>query len=229
MPNAYIIYEDANIIVVNKDSGVEVDIPDDINKIDKTHILHVLPEAYPHIKKENIFLVHRLDKYTSGIVVVAKNKESQTFLENAFKTRSVDKIYHAILIGYVKNNEGIIEVAIGKDKREPNRRTVLSIKQGGQKATTTYKALKRKNNHTLVEFSPKTGRTHQLRVHSSYIGHPIVGDRIYSKKAKEYGMKGFALLAKRITFTHPVTKKKMTFSVDYGGEFLEMMKNLKML
>ena len=222
---AYIIYEDDNIFVINKSSGIEVDTVLSFDKIKYCHIIPFVCKSYPHLSRDNFFLVHRLDKYTSGIVVVAKNKESQKFLENEFKKHFVEKTYHAILKGHVYDDKDIINKPIGKDKREPNKRKILSIQSGGQKAITEYKVLKRKNNHTLILLKPKTGRTHQLRVHCAYIGHPIIGDRIYSFNAKEYKMKGFALIAKSISFKHPKIKKV----VDYDKEFIQMLEKFELI
>ncbi len=221
---ANIIYEDGDIFVVDKSSGVEVDNVVGAAKPKNNNIISIVAKNNSHIPISNICLVHRLDKYTSGIVVVAKNKQCQAVLEEQFKNQSIHKEYHAIVYGEVYNDGGTINKAIGIDKREPNRRKIVSQKHGGKNAITEYKVLKKKNNHSLVQLRPKTGRTHQLRVHCAYIGHPIIGDRIYSNNAKEYGMKGFALIAKAISFKHPKTNKLMKFSVGYNDEFLQMLK-----
>lgn len=220
---ASIVYEDDDILIINKSSGIEVYITASCDKIKDDNIVSFLSKHYSRFSKNNLFLVHRLDKYTSGIVIIAKNKESQRFLEDEFKKHLVEKTYHAILKGYVHEDKNTINQPIGKDRKEPNKRKILSVKNGGQKAITEYKVLKRKNDHSLVLLKPKTGRTHQLRVHCAYIGYPIIGDRIYSFNAKEYKMKGFALIAKCISFKHPKTKKIMKFSIDYDKEFTKML------
>lgn len=225
---ASIIYEDDSVFVVNKSSGVEVDNVLGDQKLKNNNIISLILKTYTHIKKNEVNLVHRLDKYTSGIVVIAKTAQAQKILEEQFKNQSIHKEYHAILNGIVYDDSGTINKAIGIDRREPNRRRVVSLKSGGKKAITEYKVLKKKNNHSLVLFKPKTGRTHQLRVHSAYIGHPIIGDRIYSNNAKEYSMKGFALIAKSISFKHPKTNKLMKFSVDYNDEFLQMLQKFEL-
>ncbi len=223
-----IIYEDDSLFVVNKSSGVEVDNVLNDKKLKNNNIISLILKNYSHIKDNEINLVHRLDKYTSGIVIIAKNQQSQRYMEGQFKSQSIHKEYHAILNGIVYDDSGSINKPIGIDKREPNRRRVLGIKSGGKNAITDYKVIKKKNNHSLVLFKPKTGRTHQLRLHSAYLGHPIIGDRIYSNNAKDYGMKGFALIAKSISFKHPKTNKLMKFSVDYNDEFLQMLKKFEL-
>ncbi len=226
---ADVIYEDNDILIINKSAGLEVDIPNDYNKIKNDNIISFLSKNYKHLSKNNLFLVHRLDKYTTGIVVIAKNKESGSFLEMEFKKSNIEKIYHAIVKGEVYEKHGIINKAIGKDKKEPNKRKILSIKNGGQKAITEYKVLKVGSNHSLLMLSPKTGRTHQLRVHCLYLGHPIIGDRIYLFNAKEYNMKSFALIAKSIRLQHPRTKKIIKFNVNYNDEFMKMGKKFGLL
>ena len=172
-------------------------------------------------------MVHRIDKYTSGIVILAKDENIKKYFEDAFKNRNINKIYHAIVEGIVKNKKGTINLSIGKDKKNPNKRIILGIKSGGENAITNYEVLKRLKEHTLMKLNPITGRTHQIRVHLSSIGHPIIGDKIYSKNAKIYKMKSFALIAKEIHFIHPITKKNFDIIVEYNKEFLSRLKLLE--
>ena len=210
-----IIYEDEYILAVNKSAEIEVD----------ESLIKKLKEQYNRIN--NLYLVHRIDKYTSGIVILAKDENTKIYFEKAFKERKINKIYHAITEGTIKKESGCIDISIGIDKKNPNKRIPLSIKDGGEPAVTYYKILKKLNEHTLVELKPVTGRTHQIRVHLSYIGHPIIGDKIYSKNAGIYKMKGFALIAKEINFVHPITKKNIKITVKYNKEFLIMLKLLE--
>ena len=212
-----IIYEDEYFIAINKDAGIEVD-----NNLIK--LIKSIKEE--NNKIENLFLVHRIDKYTSGIVILAKNENIKKYFEDAFKNRNINKIYHAIVEGIVKNKKGTINLSIGKDKKNPNKRIILSVKSGGENAITNYEVLKRLKEHTLMKLNPITGRTHQIRVHLSSIGHPIIGDKIYSKNAKIYKMKSFALIAKEIHFIHPITKKNFDIIVEYNKEFLSRLKLL---
>ena len=211
-----IFYEDKYFIAINKDAGIEVD--DNLIKLIKKE---------ENINIENLYLVHRIDKYTSGIVILAKDENIKKYFEDAFKNRNINKIYHAIVEGIVKNNKGTINLSIGKDKKNPNKRIILSVKSGGENAITNYEVLKKLKEHTLMKLNPITGRTHQIRVHLSSIGHPIIGDKIYSKNAKIYKMKSFALIAKEIHFIHPITKKNFDIIVEYNKEFFSRLKLLE--
>ena len=210
-----IVYEDKYFIAINKDAGIEVD--DNLIKLIKEENINI----------ENLYLVHRIDKYTSGIAILAKDENIKKYFEDAFKNRNINKIYHAIVEGIVKNNKGTINLSIGKDKKNPNKRIILSVKSGGENAITNYEVLKKLKEHTLMKLNPITGRTHQIRVHLSSIGHPIIGDKIYSKNAKIYKMKSFALIAKEIHFIHPITKKNFDITVEYNKEFFSRLKLLK--
>ena len=210
-----IIYEDEYFIAINKEAGIEVD----------DNLIKLIKKENNEIK--NLYLVHRIDKYTSGIVILAKVENIKKYFEEAFKNRNINKIYHAIVEGIVKNNKGTINLSIGKDKKNPNKRIPLSVKLGGENAITNYEVLKRLKEHTLLKLNPITGRTHQIRVHLSSVGHPIIGDKIYYKNAKIYKMKSFALIAKEIHFIHPITKKNFDIIVEYNKEFLSRLKLLE--
>lgn len=210
-----IIYEDDYFIAIDKEAGIEVD----------NNLIDLIKKEYTHI--DNLYLVHRIDKFTSGIVIIARDEETKKYFEESFKDKTINKVYHAIVQGKVKKENGTIDISIGIDKKNPNKRMPLSVKEGGESAVTHYKVLKRLNEHTLLELKPLTGRTHQIRVHLSYIGHPIIGDKIYSKNADIYKMKGFALIAKEIHFVHPITKKDININIKYNKEFLIRLKLLE--
>ncbi|MEI0701270.1 RluA family pseudouridine synthase [Brachyspira intermedia] len=210
-----IIYEDDYFIAIYKEAGVEVD----------NNLLEIIKKEYTHI--DNLYLVHRIDKFTSGIVILARDEATKKYFEESFKNKTINKVYHAIVQGKVEKEKDTIDISIGIDKKNPNKRIPLSVKEGGESAITHYKVLKRLNEHTLLELKPLTGRTHQIRVHLSYIGHPIIGDKIYSKNADIYKMKGFALIAKEIHFVHPFTKKDINIDIKYNKEFLIRLKLLE--
>ncbi|CRF33894.1 Pseudouridine synthase, RsuA/RluD family [Brachyspira suanatina] len=210
-----IIYEDDYFIAIDKEAGIEVD----------NNLIDIIKKEYAHI--DNLYLVHRIDKFTSGIVILARDEATKKYFEESFKDKTINKVYHAIVQGKVEKEKGTIDISIGIDKKNPNRRIPLSVKEGGESAITHYKVLKRLNEHTLLELKPLTGRTHQIRVHLSYIGHPIIGDKIYSKNAGIYKMKGFALIAKEIHFVHPFTKKDIDINIKHNKEFLIRLKLLE--
>ncbi|MEI0558999.1 RluA family pseudouridine synthase [Brachyspira intermedia] len=210
-----IIYEDDYFIAIDKEAGIEVD----------NNLIEIIKKEYTHI--DNLYLVHRIDKFTSGIVILARDEVTKKYFEESFKNKTINKVYHAIVQGKVEKEKDTIDISIGIDKKNPNKRIPLSVKEGGESAITHYKVLKRLNEHTLLELKPLTGRTHQIRVHLSYIGHPIIGDKIYSKNADIYKMKGFALIAKEIHFVHPFTKKDINIDIKYNKEFLIRLKLLE--
>lgn len=214
-----IVFEDDDILVVNKEAGIEVDRPYDTNE---NNIVNYLKKYF---SQKSIFLVHRLDKFTSGLVVIAKNEKAQKNLEQQFREKKVKKVYHAVVIGIFDKKKGTIDAPIGLDKMIKQKRWVV---RGGEKAITHFETLKRISDaYTLVKLEPVTGRTHQLRVHMSYIGHPIVGDKLYNGRVEGLKTNGFALIAKRIEFTHPTTGRLEKFEIKYGEEFEKILESLK--
>jgi len=156
-----IIYEDADILALAKPAGVNFD-----------WALEDRPE---------LFVVHRLDKDTSGIILFAKNEKAQEYLRGLFKNREIKKSYLALVVGNIKEREGKIELAIGRSKKTPLKRVAIGERRGTiREAATEYVVLKRLDGFTLVEAFPKTGRTHQIRSHFAAIGHPVACDKLYS-------------------------------------------------
>lgn len=210
-----IIYEDKYLIIINKPNNMSVHCS--ASEMSRTLVNGLLY----HIKdfdftgnKNRAGIIHRLDKNTSGLIIVGKNANIVSSIQEQFKKRTIKKIYHAILVGILKENFLEINLPIG---RHSLYRKKMTVREDGKEALTYIKVLRRFKNHTLAEINLKTGRTHQIRVHSSYKGFPIAGDKIYSKSFSKY--KGLMLLSKEIEFMHPITKEKMNFEIDYPEYF----------
>ena len=205
-----IIYEDKDIIVVNKPKGMVVHpangnpdgtLVNAIMAICKDSLSGIGGELRPGI-------VHRLDKDTSGILVVAKNDKAHINISDQIKNHEVEKTYIALVRGIVKENEASIDMPIGRSDKD---RKKMAVKKNGKNAVTHFKVLERfpKHNCTLLEVKIETGRTHQIRVHLSYIGYPVIGDEVYSSGKNEWNVKGQCLHSKSLRFKHPITNKEM--------------------
>jgi len=215
-----ILYEDANILALDKPAGVAVH-QDDMGRIKEKTITNFILENYPKIKNvgepgETLRpgIVHRLDKDTSGVLLVAKNQKTFEFLKEQFQNRKLKKTYRAIVSGSVKNNEGKINQPIGRSPSNFMRRLAGRGARGElREAITEYKVLKRfedkkGNKFSYVEVYPKTGRTHQIRVHFKYLNYPVACDLLYSPgKACPPGISRLALHAFSIEFVLPNGKK----------------------
>lgn len=217
-----IIYEDDDIIVVNKPKGLVVH-PANGNP-DGT-----LVNAIMDICKDSLSgiggkirpgIVHRLDKDTSGILMVAKNDKSHINLSKQIKDRKVKKKYIALVKGVVNENEATIDMPIGRSDKD---RKKMAVKKDGKNAITHFKVLKRYPKYTLLEIKIDTGRTHQIRVHMAEIGHPVVGDVVYSKGKNEFGVVGQMLHAKSLEFTHPTTEEKMHLEAELPQYFKDIL------
>ena len=214
-----IIYEDKYLIVINKPANMSV-------HCSASEMSGTLVNAlFYHIKdfdftgnKKRAGIIHRLDKDTSGIIIVGKNANVVLSIQEQFRKREVKKIYHAILVGSLKENFLEINLPIG---RHNLYRKKMTVREDGKEALTYIKVLRRFKNHTLAEINLKTGRTHQIRVHCSYKGFPVAGDKIYSKSFSKYC--GLMLVAKKIEFVHPITKEIMKFEIDYPNYFREFL------
>lgn len=184
MKNISIFYEDNDILAVNKPAGIVV-------HGDSPSVVEWLINNRPEIKNigedaERPGIVHRLDKDTSGVLLITKNQKTFEYLKEQFKNRKIKKIYLALIYGSLKNNEDVIESAIAKSKKDFRKKAVHGNLAGKiREAVTEYKVIKRFPEYTLVEAYPKTGRTHQIRVHFQSIGHPVVCDKLYGPKKSE--------------------------------------------
>lgn len=220
-----IIYEDDDIIVVNKPKGMVVHpangnpdgtLVNAIMAICKDSLSGIGGEIRPGI-------VHRLDKDTSGLLIIAKNDEAHVNVSEQIKNHEVKKTYIALVRGIIKENEATIDMPIG---RSTSDRKKMAVNKKGKNAITHIKVLKRYDKYTLVEVNIETGRTHQIRVHLSYIGYPIIGDATYSNGKNEFNVQGQCLHAKKLEFVHPITGKKMELEAPLPQYFQEIINTL---
>ena len=203
-----ILYEDDDIVVVNKPKGMVVH-PANGNP-DGTLVNAIMAKCKDSLSgiggEIRPGIVHRLDKDTSGVIIVAKNDKAHINISEQIKDHKVEKIYIALVKGIVKENEATINMPIGRSTTD---RKKMAVNSKGKNAITHFKVLKRFNGFTLLQVKIETGRTHQIRVHLSKIGYPIVGDIVYSKGKNEWDIKGQCLHAKSIKFKHPSTGEEI--------------------
>ena len=222
-----ILYEDNDIIVVNKPKGLVVHpgngnpdgtLVNSLMNICKDSLSGIGGEIRPGI-------VHRLDKDTSGVIVVAKNDKAHINLSEQIKNHEVEKTYIALVRGIVKENEATINMPIGRNK---NDRKKMAVEKDGKVAITNFKVVERfpKDNCTLLEVKIETGRTHQIRVHLSHIGYPVIGDTTYSNGKNKWGVVGQCLHAKSLKFKHPTTGKEMTIEAELPDYFKDILRQL---
>ena len=221
-----VLYEDNDIIVVNKPKGLVVHpangnpdgtLVNALMKICKGTLSGIGGEIRPGI-------VHRLDKDTSGVLIVAKNDKAHLALCEQIKNREVKKTYLALTRGIIKENEATINMPIGRSTTDRKKMAVIKT---GKEAITHFKVLERFKENTLLEINLETGRTHQIRVHLSQIGYPIVGDMVYSNGKNKFGVQGQMLHAWKIKFMHPITGKKMEIEAPLPPYFENVLEKLK--
>ena len=206
-PRPPVIYEDNNVLVLDKPAGL---------------LSMAKGEYCPEPTLEDYgLLVHRLDRDTSGVVILAKNPETQTMLRKQFQDRKTHKTYYAVIIGHPKLPEAMIDLPIARNLKRP---TTFQVDQNGKASQTYYKVVAENDKYSLVELKPKTGRTHQLRVHLKYLGTPILGDPVYSDIAK-YPAPRLFLHAKELEITIPGEngRERRTFTSELPSEFEEII------
>ena len=217
-----ILYEDKDIMVIDKPSGLVVH-PGNGNT-DNTLVnglMYYTKELSNIGGEERVGIVHRLDKDTSGLMIIAKTNKAHEILSNDFKEKRVYKEYYALLIGNFPSDTALIDAPIGRDKNNFNK---MCIRADGKSDRTHLKVVKRYKNYTLVSLVLETGRTHQIRVHMAYIGYPIYNDPVYQNKpCTEFGQ---FLHSKKLKFIHPITKKEMSFESDLPDEFKKFIDKL---
>lgn len=218
-----IVYQDDDLAVINKPQGLVVHPCSSTKSGTLVNGLLMKIKDLSGINGElRPGIVHRLDKDTSGLLVIAKNDFAHVDLAEQIKNKTCHRNYLTVLDGNLPDESGRIETFI---KRDPKDRMKMSVQSDGRRAITDYKVLKRFEKCCLVEFSLQTGRTHQIRVHCKYLNHPIVGDKLYGKDVK--GLQGQLLHAYKLSFTHPRTGKFMTFEADLPQYFTDFLKKQK--
>lgn len=205
-----IIYEDDDVVVLNKARGMVVHpAPGNYTGTLVNALLYHCSNLSGINSAIRPGIVHRLDKDTSGIMIVAKNDAAHISLSQQIQSKTAVRTYLAVVRGNIKTDSGTIETQIARDKTDRKKMSV--VKEGGRDAITDYEVLERFGKYTLVRCKLRTGRTHQIRVHMEYLGYPLVGDPKYSPMKTPFGIKGQALHSHTLEFTHPRTGERMKF------------------
>ena len=221
-----VVYEDKDIIVVNKPKGLVVHPAN--GNWDGTLVNAIMAKCKDSLSgiggEIRPGIVHRLDKDTSGLLIIAKNDKAHLNLSEQIKNREVKKIYYALVRGVVPENDATINMPIARSTKD---RKKMAVDKNGKEAITHFKVLERFDKYTLLEVKIDTGRTHQIRVHLSQIGYPVVGDEVYSNGKNEFGVHGQLLHAKSLDFTHPSTGEKIHLEAEIPTEFANVLKKLR--
>jgi len=220
-----ILYEDSDVIIINKPQGMVVHPASGVHSGTLVNALlgHCTDlSGINGVSRPGI--VHRIDKDTSGVLIIAKNDNAHNKLAEQFKDHSMTRAYIALTEGVIKNDEGTIEANLG---RHPVEKIKMAVVKDGRHAVTHYKVLERYKSNTLVECRLETGRTHQIRVHMAHIGHPLVGDPVYGFKKQRFSLEGQMLHAKVLGFIHPTTREYMEFESNIPEYFQRVINILK--
>jgi len=238
MQSLQILYEDKNLVIINKPAGLVVHTD---GRTKEESVIDWVAQKYPENKDvgeplkivtgeviKRYGIVHRIDRETSGVLVIAKNQETYEHLKKQFLDRTIEKFYHAVVYGEMRYDEGLINLPIGRHKSDFRKWTADDNTRGIVKeALTYYKVLARKDKMSLVEVNPQTGRTHQIRVHLNAVGHPIVGDKLYAptKKALD-GIDRLALHSYSIEL-ETLEGKVLKIKAPYPEDFAQAVENFK--
>ncbi len=220
-----IVYQDDDVAVINKPQGMVVHAG---NGTKGNTLVNALLYHLDNLSGINGVIrpgiVHRIDKNTSGLLVVAKNDKAHLYLAKQLENKTCKRVYVALLEGVVKVDSGTIQTFIARSEKD---RKKMAVSSSGRNAVTNYKVLKRYNAYTLCEFSLETGRTHQIRVHAKHIGHPVVGDPEYGFKNQKFKLNGQLLHARELEFVHPSSGKMVKFSCPIPDYFENVLNKIK--
>ena len=220
-----VVYEDRAIIVVNKAPGVVVHpAPGHESGTLVNALLHRFPELRDYTGALRPGIVHRLDKDTSGLMVIGKTAAAVTALQQQFKERTAEKRYLLLVHGRIAEDQGMIEGPIGRHPRDRQR---MAIRADGKPAETRFVVLERFKEYTLVEAEPLTGRTHQLRVHFAHIGHPVAGDTVYGPARKPPGLARQFVHARYLAIRSPVDGRRQEFEIDLASDLKPVLEQLR--
>jgi 23S rRNA pseudouridine1911/1915/1917 synthase len=220
-----VVYEDGHLLVVDKPAGMVVHpAPGHSSGTLVNALLAYCPEVVDVGGLGRGGIVHRLDKDTSGLILVAKEATAHAALQRQFKRRRVRKTYLALVEERVEPREGIIDAAVGRSQRERKR---MAVMRSGRPAVTQYRVVEYVGGHTLLEVRPHTGRTHQIRVHLAWMGYPVVGDRKYGQRQQRLLPERHFLHASELGFQHPITEEGMEFAAPLPEELVEVLSKLR--
>ena len=221
-----VVYEDADVIVVNKPRGMVVHpAPGHSDGTLVNALLHHCGDSLSGIGGElRPGIVHRIDKDTSGLIIAAKNDFAHTSLSAQLSDRSLSRIYEAVVCGSLRDDSGVIDAPIGRHPTDRKRQAVTE--RNSRPARTHYEVIGRYNGYTHVRCILETGRTHQIRVHMAYIGHPLLGDLVYGRKKPEKGLSGQCLHARTLRFVHPRTGEQIVLDTELPEYFTEVLRRL---
>lgn len=217
MDEVSIIWADFHLVVVNKPAGLPT-LPDGYVK-DAPNLVEILNRVY-----DRVWVVHRLDRDTSGVIVFARSAEIHRALNTQFDTRRVSKIYHAIVRGTPEWDAIVVDQSLRPDGDRKHRTVIDSVR--GKPAVTHLRVIERFDQHALIEAAPETGRTHQIRVHLAFQGYPIVADALYGDGQGVAGLTRLGLHARSLSFEHPITHKVVRFDASYPEDFVSALNNL---
>ncbi len=221
-----IVYEDDSVLVINKPRGMVVHpaVGNERGTVVNAALFHCQGSLSGINGSVRPGIVHRIDKDTTGLLVIAKNDRAHKSLTDQLADRSLSRVYYALVNGNIKDDGGTVDAPIG---RSPKDRKKMAVVPDGRSAVTDFEVIERFGAYTLVRCKLRTGRTHQIRVHMKHIGHSVVGDKAYGIKNERFALAGQLLHAKEISFIHPETGEKVTFSCPLPEDFASVLEVLR--